>query len=489
MAYFEIKAPPGYYHNGTQLQSQGRWYDGNLVRFYEGTIRPDGGWRVKSTSAMTGMPRTMISWRDNGNVARCAIATHSHIYAMTKSGILDDITPSGYTAGRADAAAVGGFGSGLYGEGIYGAPIADSDDIQDATVNSLDTWGEDLVFVGPDDTTIYQWSLTGDGVAVSNAPSATALVVTQEGILMALGAEGVPRRAKWSDQRNNTVWTADATNQAGDFDLQTNGRLMFGLRINGGVLLLTDQDVHLASYTADNRVYSFEKKSDGCGAISRACGAALDSQAVWMGVGNFWTFNGFAQPLDCAVSDYVFSDLNYLQQSKITCAINSEFGEVEWRYPSGGSVEVDSYVRWNFRENHWVFGKLDRLCAVDKSPFPFPMKCGSDGYIYEHEVANDYGGSDLPYIEGGPFMMGQGDSVFYAQQLVPDDKTVGDVNATFFTKFYPDDTEDTQGPFSLSSRTDVRFGGRLMRVRFDGVRNTDWRIGVPRLNVTQGGGR
>jgi hypothetical protein len=85
--------------------------------------------------------------------------------------------------------------------------------------------------------------------------------------------------------------------------------------------------------------------------------------------------------------------------------------------------------------------------------------------------------------------MGQGDSVFYAQQLVPDDKTVGDVNATFFTKFYPDDTEDTQGPFSLSSRTDVRFGGRLMRVRFDGVRNTDWRIGVPRLNVTQGGGR
>ena len=86
-------------------------------------------------------------------------------------------------------------------------------------------------------------------------------------------------------------------------------------------------------------------------------------------------------------------------------------------------------------------------------------------------------------------MMGQGDSVFYASQLVPDDKTVGDVSATFFVKFYPDDAEASFGPYSLTSRTDVRFGGRLMRVRFDGATTNDWRIGVPRLDVTQGGGR
>lgn len=487
MAFFEIKAPPGFYHNGTALQSMGRWYGGNLVRFFEGTIRPDGGWRVKSTTAMTGTPRTMITWRDNSNTARCAIATDSNIYAMTKSGILDDITPTGYTVGRPDAVAEGGYGSGLYGMGIYGVPIADSTDIQDATVNSLDTWGEDLVFVGPDDNTIYQWSLTGLGVAVANAPTASALLVTQEGILMALAAEDNPRRVKWSDQRDNTNWTPDATNQAGDFDLQTNGRLMFGLRITGGVLLFTDQDVHLAQYTSDNRIYSFDKKSDGCGAISRAAGVALDAQAVWMGVGNFWIYNGFAQPLPCDVGDYVFSDFNYLQQSKVTCEVNSEFGEVTWHYPSGGSVEVDRYVRWNYRENHWAFGNLARLCGADKSPFPFPMKCGDDGYVYEHEVANDYGDAPLPYLEGGPFMMGEGDSVFYANLLMPDDKTVGDVNTTLYVKFEPDGTETEFGPYTLTSRTDLRFGGRQMRVRFDGVRNTDWRIGIPRIDVTQGG--
>lgn len=490
MAYFEIKAPPGIYRNGTQLQSQGRWYDCNLVRFTSGTIRPVGGWRTKSTTTMTGAPRAMISWRDNSNTSQCAIATHSHIYAMSRAGVLSDITPSGYTAGRADASAVGGYGSSTYGVGIYGEPIADSTEIQDATVNSLDTWGEDLVFCGPDDTKIYQWSLNTAVLPtqVTNSPTATSLLVTQERILMAFGAEDVPRRVKWCDQENNTLWAPDATNQAGDFDLQTNGRIMFGLRINGGVLILTDQDVHLATYTGDNRIYAFDKKSDGCGAISRAAGIALDSQAVWMGGGQFWTYNGFAQPLPCDVSDYVFSDLNYLQQSKITCELNSEFGEVTWHYPSGTSVEIDRYVRWNFRENHWTIGQLARLCAADRGVAPYPLKCGSDGYVYEHEVGNSYGGS-TPYLEGGPFMMGEGDSVFYASQLVPDDKTVGDVSATFFVKFYPDDAETSYGPYSLTSRTDIRFGGRLMRVRFDGAVATDWRIGVPRLDVTQGGGR
>jgi hypothetical protein len=490
MTFFPLSLPPGIYKNGTQLQSQGRWYDGNLVRFYSGTIRPVGGWRQKSTTTMTGSPRAMISWRDNGSTARCAVATHSHIYYMTKAGVLSDITPVGYTAGRADAVAVGGFGSGLYGVGIYGAPIADSTDIQDATVNSLDTWGEDLVFCGPDDTKIYQWNLNTAVLPtqVTNSPTATSLLVTQEGILMAFGAESVPRRVKWSDQRNNTLWAPDATNQAGDFDLQTNGRIMFGLRVNGGILVLTDMDVHLGTYTGDNRIYAFDKKSDGCGAISRASGIALDSQAVWMGNGSFWIYNGFASPLPCDVSDYVFSDFNYLQQSKVTCELNSEFGEVKWHYPSGGSVEIDRYVTWNFRENHWSIGQMPRLCGADRGVAPYPLKCGSDGYVYEHEVANDYG-TMVPFLEGGPLLMGNGDNVFYAQQIVPDDKTVGDVTATFKTRFYPDDADTSYGPYTLSSHTDVRFGGRQMRVRFDGAVATDWRIGTPRIDVTQGGGR
>src|SRR6185437_14393646 len=194
--------------------------------------------------------------------------------------------------------------------------------------------------------------------------------------------------------------------------------------------------------------------------------------------GSFWLYNGYASALPCDVSDFVFSDLNILQQSKITCHINSEFGEVTWRYPSNASTEIDRYVTWNFRENHWSVGSLVRLCGSDKGVTQYPLRCGTDGNVYEHEVGNDYGGV-WPYLEGGPFMMGEGDNVFTANQLIPDDKTLGDVSASFFVKFYPDDAESMFRPYTLNSHTDVRFTGRQMRVRFDGATTSDWRIGVP----------
>jgi hypothetical protein len=93
----------------------------------------------------------------------------------------------------------------------------------------------------------------------------------------------------------------------------------------------------------------------------------------------------------------------------------------------------------------------------------------------------------MPWLEGGPVELGEGDNVLYATQIIPDDKTLGDVTISFKTKFYPDDAETVFGPYTLASRTDVRFSGRQFRIRFDGVRNDDWRIGEPRVDAVQGG--
>ena len=69
----------------------------------------------------------------------------------------------------------------------------------------------------------------------------------------------------------------------------------------------------------------------------------------------------------------------------------------------------------------------------------------------------------------------------------PDDLTAGDVKATFFVKFEPDDSEASFGPYALTKLTDVRFGGRQIRVRYDGVNLDGWRIGAPRLDLVAGG--
>ena len=41
---FPLRYPPGIFRNGTEYQARGRWYDANLVRFLEKTVRPIGGW-------------------------------------------------------------------------------------------------------------------------------------------------------------------------------------------------------------------------------------------------------------------------------------------------------------------------------------------------------------------------------------------------------------------------------------------------------------
>lgn len=61
MAYISLDLPSGLYKNGTGRQARGRWYDANLIRFYEGTIRPVGGWRAKTDTTLTGKGRACLA--------------------------------------------------------------------------------------------------------------------------------------------------------------------------------------------------------------------------------------------------------------------------------------------------------------------------------------------------------------------------------------------------------------------------------------------
>jgi len=74
-------------------------------------------------------------------------------------------------------------------------------------------------------------------------------------------------------------------------------------------------------------------------------------------------------------------------------------------------------------------------------------------------------------------------------ELIPDEKTLGDVTAKFKTRFYPTAAETTYGPFTMSNPTSVRFQGRQVRMRVEGNTASDWRVGIMRLDTRQGGRR
>ena len=491
MPLIPLQIPPGVYKNGTEYQSKGRWNDSNLVRWFENTIRPVGGWRKRSTNQSTGKARSLHLWRDNSGDRWIGVGTHSKLYVMNEAGTFSDITPTGFTSGNADAILNIGYGRGPYGSYAYGVARPDIGSFEPATTWSLDNWGEYLVGCSDKDGKIYEWQLNtaNDAVVITNAPTSCAgIVVTEERILMALGAGGNPRKINWSDQEDNTVWAASATNKAGDYELQTAGSIQCAKRMRGQILIFTDIDAHSSTYIGAPFVYSFEKVGTGCGVISKGSPVTIDNACLWMSKSGFWIYDGFVKPLMSEVSDYVFKNINISQQSKVYGFHNSTYGEVWWLYPSAASVELDSYVSYNYREGHWALGKVDRTCGADKGIFTTPLMMSSDGYVYEHETGFDYD-SATPYAESGPVEVGNGDRLLDINQLIPDENTLGDVKVKFATKFYPTGTEYNYGPYSLNNPTSLRISGRQLAARIEGNRLSDWRVGVMRVNGKQGSGR
>ena len=103
MALIDLNIPAGVYRNGTDLQSQGRWRDANLVRWHDGVMRPIGGWRTRSNSAGADKLRGMITWSDNDADRFIATGSVNHLYAYNSAGTQFHITPATLTAGREDA--------------------------------------------------------------------------------------------------------------------------------------------------------------------------------------------------------------------------------------------------------------------------------------------------------------------------------------------------------------------------------------------------
>ena len=491
MPLIPLQIPPGVYRNGTDLQSAGRWRDASLVRWTEGTMQPVGGWLTRV--AVTDQPlRGAIAWRDLAGDRWFASGSYEGLFVVSASNTVYDITPTGLTVGDKDAAVNIGYGGSFYGTAAYGVPRPDTGLYSPVTTWSLDTWGEYLVACSDSDGQLLEWQLNtaSDAAPITNAPTGcSALVVTEERFLFALAPGGNYRRVQWSDREDNTTWTPGATNEAGDYDLQTPGQIMLGQRTRGQTLILTDQDAHTATYQGPPFVYGFERVGSSCGAISRLCAAAVDAGVFWMGQSGFFAYAGGAvTAVPCDVSDYVFNDMNATQRTKVAAVVNSRFSEIWWFYPSSGSIENDRYVVFNYKENHWATGALARTSGVNGGIFTTPIWMTPAGSAVNHEIGNQTDGVQ-PFAESGPVQIGNGDQVAVASSFIPDEKTQGQATVTFKTRFYPNDTERSYGPYSMANPTDVRFTGRQVAMRVTGELNVSWRWGVPRLDVTPGGRR
>jgi len=515
MPRLELNLPPGVVRVGTELQTAGHWYDTNLVRWVDGVLQPMGGWVALTGGAgpsalvVDGAARGSHGWRDNNAAPLMAIGTHLKLYIYNGAALFD-ITPySGYgagaygrgsygsvrpfTTGRADTTSYLGYGVGPYGRGVYGRARAVAGGTDRATTWALANFGQILLAVNSDDGRLLEWlnDTSVDAVAVTATAGTipmqnASMLVTDERFCVLLGAGGDPRKVAWSDSEDYTNWEITATTQAGEFILDTVGSLRTGAKARKQTILLTDNDCHVMEYVGPPLVYGFRRVGEGCGVIAPKAVAVGGDTVFWMSDGAFWSYGGNVRPLSCAVGDFVFGNINRSQAEKVHTVVLAEYTEIQWHYPSIASTEVDSYVSYNWAEGVWAIGGLGRLTGIPKGVFPTPVMIDSAGALYSHESGISYG-SSAPFARSGPVELGDGGQTYTLDHMVPDEKTAGDVDVTFYARFYPNDTETERGPYSPANPTSIRVSGRQISVKVEGT--ASWRIGRFRFEGTVKGRR
>ena len=90
--YAKLNFLPGFHRESTQYAEEGKWYDGNRVRFREGKPENIRGYQKHNTEVLNGIPREVLQWADNDTRKHLILGTNKQVY-VEKDAVLYDVTP------------------------------------------------------------------------------------------------------------------------------------------------------------------------------------------------------------------------------------------------------------------------------------------------------------------------------------------------------------------------------------------------------------
>jgi len=428
----------------------------------------------------------------------------------------------GIDAGMGAQGAVPALGWGVGGWGLEGFGDPRSSNLEgvflDNTSWNLSLWGEDLIA-----------SVRGGAIYYYDA---SAPITNRASLVSAIsGAESVPTVARittvsfpdrhfivggaqayvaggggdvdnmlirWSSQEQFEKFAPTATNTAGDQRLQIGTKIVAMVSAREETLISTDSALYGMTFVGGNFVFSFRLLATDCGAAGINTMINVDSSVYYMGKRNFFVYDGVVKELPCPVQYFVFDRMNKTFIDKTVVGHNKAFKEITFFYVSNNSTnqEPDSYVTFNYAENAWTVGSMDRTVWSDSFgarlvPFAFDP----DGFLYNHETGtSDNGAAMNSFIEAAPReITAEGETLYMVDQVIPDVKMSANTSLDLYmnTRKYPNATEVVKGPFPITSNTvkiSTRAKGRQIAIKFQSTGTTDqWTLGDFRINSRQDG--
>lgn len=597
---------PGFHRESTQYAEDGKWYDGNRVRFREGKPENFRGYEKAFQATYYGIARDILTWSDNDTKKLISFGTEKYLYVVLSNELYDStpfvsaaaltstmstqinsplvsisITNHGVSVNDrifiSSATTIGnsgillsgeysvvstnginnftisattsavatyvdggtadinfilpientvpiqgtGYGASRYNAGVsttgaraWNQPAATGAITFQSSQWTLDNWGEDLVACRRGGKIFYlnvDASITPErAVVVSAAPSINNYirVSPNDRHLISYGSQEFgtseynPLLVRWSDQENFNNWTPSISSTSGEVILAGGTEIRGAIRSRNAIFVWTDSSMYTQQFVGPPFVFNFQQVGTNCGLIAPHAAIDVDGIAYWMGENNFYAFDGRVRNLPCTVRRYLYDSFNEVNKDKVFAGINSEFNEIIWLYPDQNSIEPNSYIIFNYKENTWAFGSSFYSTFSDHSIFEDTIGTGkvsatANNYVWNNEPKNVYTGDGKilsSYLESAEFDIEDGNSLLFIDRIIPDYTITnnGNIQLTLQFQEYPNSPVITKGPYTIQQTTkkvDLRGRGRQAKIIVSANSDSSWRWGSVRANIQPDGMR
>jgi hypothetical protein len=414
----------------------------------------------------------------------------------------------------------------------WNIPSNSSSTILDGRDWSIDNFGELMIATALNGST-FQWSPTSDGFTgkaslVTNAPTASkfSLVSTPDRHLILFGTEKTvgtdssqdPLLLRFSSQEDINTYEPRATNTAGSLRIQDGSTIVGADKARGQILVWTDTSLHGLQFIGPPFTFGLNQLGKNCGLLGQHAAVVVRDVSYWMGQNAFFAFDGTVKKLPCTVDDFVFENIDLTQTDQIFAGVNTEFAEIIWFYVTNPNNDVNPQINkcvvYNYLEQSWAVGTLNRTTWVDRGVFqnPFATEYLKDSVAnatptviglsngvsryYKHEFGNDNDGAAMQaFIQSGDFNIDEGgEQLMRIARFIPDfrDQT-GNVSVTFSFKNYPYGNVVSQTATTVQTtdiKKDLRGRGRQANFKIESnVIGGNFKMGTFTIDAYPDGGR
>ena len=319
------------------------------------------------------------------------------------------------------------------------------------------------------------------------------------------GGDFDPLLIRFANQDEPENFTPVRTNSAGFIRVSSGSRIITAFRTRQEILVYTDVSIHSMQFLGTDDVFGLNELDDNISVASARCIASASNVVYWMGADKFYVYNGRVDTLPCSLRDYVFNNINFNALAYVYAGTVEAQSEIWWFYPTADSTTNNAYIVYNYKDNIWFYGNLNRSAWLDSHVRQYPQAVG-DNILFDHETSNDADGSAMSsFITSSDFDIGDGDKFTLVKRIIPDVDFSGSegaeptVKLTVKPRNFPGNKSGTNEADQRVIETDVnvyteqvfmRARARQLGFKISSDKlGTKWQLGSPRIDGRPDGRR